>query len=89
MGPVVRRPISANLGLNFNLGFFFFSRIIFSPLKHPVIKLYTEIFNLTILFKRSYLNSNLALTLGYLYPALNNPAVGIPDIITTAYHNAA
>ena len=35
--PVVRRPISANPGLNFNLGFFFFcskafSRIIFSIL---------------------------------------------------------
>ena len=24
-GPVVRRPVSSNLGLNFNLGFFFFS----------------------------------------------------------------
>ena len=36
-GPVVQRPISANPGLNFNLGFFFFcseafSRIIFSIL---------------------------------------------------------
>ena len=36
-GPVVRRPISTNPGLNFNLGFFFFcskafSRIIFSIL---------------------------------------------------------
>ena len=35
LGPVVRRPISANLGLNFDPGFFFFcskafSRIIFS-----------------------------------------------------------
>ena len=26
-----------------------------------------------MLFKLSYLNSNLALTLGYLNPALNNP----------------
>ena len=37
LGPVVRRPISANPGLNFNLGLFFFcskafSRIIFSIL---------------------------------------------------------
>ena len=37
MGPVVRRPISANLGLNFNPGLFFlsskaFSRTIFSIL---------------------------------------------------------
>ena len=45
LGPVVRRPISANPGLNFNLGFFVFcskafSRIIFSLLfKHPIIKL--------------------------------------------------
>ena len=36
-GPVVRKPVSANLGLNFNLGFFFLlskavSRIIFSIL---------------------------------------------------------
>ena len=36
-GPVVRTPVSANLGLNFNLGFFFLlskavSRIIFSIL---------------------------------------------------------
>ena len=35
VGPVVRRPISANPGLNFNLGFYFFCsksffRIIFS-----------------------------------------------------------
>ena len=37
LGPVVRTPVSANLGLNFNLGFFFLlskavSRIIFSIL---------------------------------------------------------
>ena len=43
--PVVRRPVSANLGLNFNPGFFFFSskalsRIIFSLLlEYPIIKL--------------------------------------------------
>ena len=28
-----------------------------------------------MIFKLSYLNSNLALTLGYLNPALNNPAL--------------
>ena len=44
-GPVVRTPVSANPGLNFNLGFFFFlskalSRIIFSIfLAYPNIKL--------------------------------------------------
>jgi len=30
-----------------------------------------------MLFRLSNLNSNLALTLGYLNPALNNPALGI------------
>ena len=30
-----------------------------------------------MLFKLSYLNSNLALTLGYLNPALNNSALGV------------
>ena len=28
-----------------------------------------------MLFKLSYLNSNFALTPGYLYPALNNPVL--------------
>ena len=43
-GPVVRRLFSANSGLNFNPGFFFFrlkvfSRIIFSIfLEHPITK---------------------------------------------------
>ena len=31
LGPVVRRPISANQGLNFNLGLFFLSSKAFSP----------------------------------------------------------
>ena len=44
-GPVVRTPVSANPGLNFNLGFFFFlskafSWIIFSIfLEYPIITL--------------------------------------------------
>ena len=44
-GPVVRKPVSVNPGLNFNAGFFFFtskalSRIIFSIfLAYPNIKL--------------------------------------------------
>ena len=80
-GPVVRRTISANPGLNFNLGFSFFcskalSRIIFSILfrvsNHQIgVK---KMIKLTLLFKLPYLNSNLALTLGYLKPALKNPA---------------
>ena len=81
LGPVVRRPISANSGLNFNLGFFLFcsktfSQIIFSILfrasNHQIVgkKNKTE-----FAFKLSYLNSNFALTLGYLNHALNNPAL--------------
>ena len=73
-GPVVRRPISANPGLNFNLRFFI-----------PSLKsLFGKIFS--VLFKASSshtlnkknstedLKSDFTLTLGYLNPALNNPA---------------
>ena len=83
MGPVVRRPISANPGLNLNLGFFSFcskafSRIIFSILSrassHQIVGKKNN-FKLNLLFKLSYMNSNFALTLGYLNPALNNPAL--------------
>ena len=44
-GPVVRMPISANPGLNFNQGFFFFSSkalsqmIFYIFLEYPIIKL--------------------------------------------------
>ena len=79
-GPVVRRRISADPRLNFNLGLFFFcskafSRIIFSILfrasNHQIVgkKNKTD-----FLFKLSYLSSNFALTLSYLNPALNNTA---------------
>ena len=46
LGPVVRTPVSANPGLNFNQGFFFLSskelsRMIFYIfLEYPIIKLY-------------------------------------------------
>ena len=74
-GPVVGRALSANPGLKFKLGFFFFyskafSRIIFSI---PIIKLWTKRKKLNWLFMFSYLNSNFALTLGYLNQTLNNP----------------
>ena len=71
LGPVVRRPISVNPGLNFNPGFFFFcsktiSRIIFSSLfiesNHQIVD--TKRIKLNLLFKLSYLNQNFALTLG-------------------------
>ena len=62
LGPVVRRPISANLGLNFNLEFFVFclkafSQIIFSILcwasNHQIV---AQKKKMNFLFKLSYLN---------------------------------
>ena len=76
LGPVVRRLISANPGLNFNLGLFFFSSKAFSRTIFSILfrvanpKLLTKRIKLNMLFKLSYLNSNL----GYLNPALNNSA---------------
>ena len=74
LGPVVRRPISVNPGLNFNPGFFFFrsktiSRIIFSSLfiesNHQIVDKFDDFSaKLNLLFKLSYLNQNFALTLG-------------------------
>ena len=43
--------------------------------EHPINNLMTERIKLNLLFKLSNLNSNFALTLGYLNPALNNTAV--------------
>ena len=69
-GPVVRRPISANPGLNFNPGFFFFclkafSQIIFSLLlrasNHQIVGKKNK---QNLLFQLSYLKSNFALNLG-------------------------
>ena len=82
-GSVVRRPVSSNLGLNLNPGFFFFSSK--SPkhsvgqfslffLQYPIIKLKAKRIKLDLFFKLSYPSSNFALTLGYLNPASNNPA---------------
>ena len=58
LGPVVQRPISANPGLNFNPGFFFFCLKAFSRIIFPI--------KLNLLFKLLYQNSNFPLTLGYL-----------------------
>ena len=82
LGPLVRTPVSANLGINFNPGFFFFSskalsRIIFSILlrisNHQIVgkENQTE-FAFSALISVS---SNFALTLGYLNPSSNNPAM--------------
>ena len=77
--PVVRRPISANSRLNFLL---LLLKRIFSDnyyisifLKHSIIKLRAKRIKLNLLFKLSYLNSNFALSLEYLNPALNNPVL--------------
>ena len=78
LGPVV----GVNPGLNLNLGFFFFfcskvfSRIIFSILfrasNHQIVGKNNKT---EFAFEFPYLNSNFTLTLGYLHPALNNPAL--------------
>ena len=89
LGPVVLKPISANHALNFNLGFIFFcskafSQIIFTILYSASIKIFITLrakgIKLNLLFKLSNLNLNFALTLGYLNPALNNPALIIRQV---------
>ena len=63
-GPVVRRSISANLELNFNLGFFFFSsrafsRIIFSILlEYQIIKLWVKRIKLNLLLSEFKFSTN-------------------------------
>ena len=49
----------------------------------------TERIKLNLLFKLSNLNSNFALTLGYLNPALNNPAQHSNFALTPGYLNPA
>ena len=81
LGPVFQKLISANQGLNFNLGFntsLFnsLSGIIFSSLyEYPIIKLLTKRIILNSPLKHPELKSNFTLTLVYLNPALNNPAL--------------
>lgn len=43
-------------------------------LEHPVSKLSIKRIKLILLFELSYMNSNFAVTLGYLNPAFNNQA---------------
>ena len=72
--------LALNLGLNLTRLSFSLLKSIFSDnflcysKEHLIINLLTERIKLTLLFKLSNLNSNFALTLGYLNPALNNPA---------------
>ena len=72
--------LALNPGLNFTWVSFSFVQkhflgqfsLIF--IEHRIINLLTKRTKLNLLYKLSYLNSNFALTLGYLNPALNNPA---------------
>ena len=80
MGLVVRRLISATLGLNLiHVSLFLYSKafkgkISLFFLEHSTIKLQKQKrFELNFLFKLSDLNSNFTLTLGYLHPAFSNP----------------
>ena len=74
--------------LAINPGFFFlfskaFSRIIFSVIfKASNNQLVENKIEFELIFKLPYLNSNLALTLGYLDPALNNSnlVINVQDI---------
>ena len=80
-GPVVRRPISALPGVKFNPGFSLICSKAFSLI---ILLCYIKSFQsstcrqkeltLKFFFKLSNLNSNLALTLRYLNPALINSA---------------
>ena len=70
-GPVVRRPISALSCVQKH----FLRQFSVLFLERPIINLSTKRIKTELLFKLSNLNSNLALTLGYLNPALNNSAL--------------
>jgi len=63
-----------------------FSRIF---MEHRIINLLTKRTKLNLLYKFSYLNSNFALTLGYLNPALNNPAQGINPTVLACWNSEA
>ena len=70
LGPVVRRPISANSGVNFNPGLFISlfknlsETISLLSLEHPVIKLQAKRFELYFLLKLSDPKSTFRPTLG-------------------------
>ena len=51
-------------------------------LEYQIIKLWTKRIKLNFLFKLSYLDWNFALTLGYVDPALHNPAQGVKGLIS-------
>ena len=51
--------------------------VIFRAFNHQLVD---ERIKIEMLFKLSYLNSNLALTLVYLNPAMNNSALGVSKV---------
>ena len=69
--------LALNPGLNLTQLSFSLLKSIFSDnfLCYPIINLLTERINLNLLFKPSNLNSNFALILGYVNPALNKTAL--------------
>ena len=84
LGPVVRRLISTNLGLNLNLGFLFFCSRAFSPVifsvlyrasNHGIHWRQKELDWVYLLSHFQILILIFLLILGYLIPALNNPAL--------------
>ena len=73
LGPAVRRSISSSSRLNFNLGFFI---PLFKSLFGIIFCVLWRASNSTeFLLKLSDLKSDFTLTLAYLNPALNNPAL--------------
>ena len=86
--PVVRRPISANLGLNLNPDFIipFVQKplpFLFKAYNHQIVdrKNYTGFLSL----KLSNLKSDLTQTLGYPNPALNSPAQRISILASLVF----
>ena len=95
LGSVVRSPISANSGLNFNPGSFFFwstafPRVVFSILfrvsYHQIVDEKNET---EFAFQLLYLRSNFALTPSYLNPASNNPRPRLPSSFFTLWIEVA
>ena len=87
-GPVARRSISANPGVNTKLFFsvqkLFEDNFLHLFSEHSINKLKTKRFKLNFFFKLSDLKSNFILTLGYLNPALNNPAQKYKSTVITS-----
>ena len=79
-GPVVRRSISASPGFLFLVFKSIFWDNFLLYLELSIINLKTERVKTEMLFNLSNLNSNLALTLGYLNSALNNSAQNYSEL---------